>query len=247
MCSHLGAIRLAALRIVERMAHAMGDTAFEAQCRQWFADGSKAMEDKMWVGHPVGDPAGDRASGYYLNFYDEKTGRRSDAIMGYQLDGQLVADMHGVTSVFRADRVPMVLDTIQRCNMPAAKCGALSFADRNGRPLSPEEKIVEYGSTFIFLPEIMMLAMNYLYGQQRDLGLNFLRRAMEEMVCVQGHPWDLPNMIAGDTGRRIFGTDYYQNMMLWALPAALCGQDLRSSVGAGGLIDRILAAGRDSP
>lgn len=33
-------------------------------------------------------------------------------------------------------------------------------------------------------------------------------------------------------------------MMLWAVPAALYGQDLKASLGAGGLIDRILAAGR---
>ncbi|MCL5994562.1 MAG: GH116 family glycosyl-hydrolase [Chloroflexi bacterium] len=155
MCSHLGAIRLAALRIVERMARALGDTPFEAQCRQWCAAGTAAMEEKLWVDADAGATAG----GYYLNFYEEKTGRRSDAIMGYQLDGEWVANMHGVPGVFRADRVPVVLDTIRRCNMPAARCGALSFANADGRALSPDEKIVEYGSSFIFLPEIMMLAI----------------------------------------------------------------------------------------
>lgn len=231
MCAHLGGIRLATLRIAERMAEAMGDAEFAEQCRRWFADGSSAMEEKMWTGS------------YYLNYYEEETDRKSDVVMGYQLDGEWVADFHGVPGGFRADRVPIVLDTIRRYNMPAVVCGALSFATPNGEPVMPEEKIVEYGSDFIFLPEIMMLAMNYMYEGQREFGLGFLRRAMEEMVCVQGHPWDLPNMILGKTGKRHFGTDYYQNMMLWAVPAAVEGQDMRAFCAPGGLVDRVMQAG----
>jgi uncharacterized protein (DUF608 family) len=232
MCAHLGGVKLAGLRVAERMAEAAGDTEFAAQCRAWFADGSAAMENKLWAG------------GYYLNYYEESTGRRSDAVMGYQLDGEWIAAFHGLPGVFRADRVPVVLDTLRRCNMPAVQVGALSFATPAGQPLGPDEKIVEYGSAFIFLPEIMMLAMNYLYAGQRDFGLAFLERAMHEVVCAQGHPWDLPNMVAGDTGRRIFGTDYYQNLMLWALPAAIERSDLRAACRPEGLIDRILAAAR---
>ena len=33
-----------------------------------------------------------------------------------------------------------------------------------------------------------------------------------------------------DTGERTDGNDYYQDMMLWALPAALAGKDLRSEI-----------------
>ena len=230
MCAHLGAIRLAGLHIVERMAETAGDAEFAARCRAWFADGSAAMENKMWAG------------GYYLNFFEEKTGRKSDAVMGYQLDGEWVAAAHGVPGVYRADRVPVVLDTIRRCNMPSVVCGALSFATPQGQPLGPGDKTVEYGSTFIFLPEIMMLAMNYLYAGRREFGLEMLRRTMEQMVCVQGHPWDLPNMIAGDTGRRIFGTDYYQNLMLWGAPASLEGSSLKEVCAEGGIIDRMIRA-----
>jgi hypothetical protein len=50
-------------------------------------------------------------------------------------------------------------------------------------------------------------------------------------------------MLYGDTGERTFGTDYYQNMMLWALPAALAGTDLRGPCAPGGLVARLLAAG----
>jgi uncharacterized protein (DUF608 family) len=231
MCAHLGGIRLAALRIVERMAEAVGDTEFAGRCRAWLADGSRAMEEKMWAG------------GYYLNYYEEESGLKSEVVMGYQLDGEWVAECHGVRGVFRPDRVPVVLDTIRRCNVPPVVCGALSFATREGEPVAPGEKIVAYGSDFIFLPEIMMLAMSYMYSGRHDYGLAFLHRAMEEMVCVQRHPWDLPNMLLGASGQRHFGTDYYQNMMLWAVPAALAGQDIASFCAPGGLVDRIIKAG----
>ena len=76
MATHMGGLRLAQLRMVERMAEAVGDTEYAGQCREWFADGSRAMEEEMWTG------------GYYLNFYEKETGKKSDDVMGYQLDGQ---------------------------------------------------------------------------------------------------------------------------------------------------------------
>jgi hypothetical protein len=64
------------------------------------------------------------------------------------------------------------------------------------------------------------------------------------MVLVHRHPWDLPNAMYGDTGERQFGTDYYQNMMLWAAPAAYEGTNIIGLAEHGGLVDRIMKAGR---
>ena len=50
--------------------------------------------------------------------------------------------------------------------------------------------------------------------------------------------------MSGDTGRVIYGSDYYQNMMLWAVPAALDGHDIRRATAQGTLIDRVLRAGK---
>ncbi len=232
MCSHLGGIRLSTVLLAERMAQAMGDAEFATQCLRWFQDGSKAMEEKMWAGS------------YYLNYYEEETGCKSDAIMGYQLDGEWAAKLHGVRSVFRPDRVGTVLETIRSHNMPEVICGALNFATPEGRVLSSDEQIAEYGGYAMFLPEVMILGMTYLYAGQREFGLQFLERALAQMVCVERHPWDLPNVILGDTGKRHFGTDYYQNMILWAVPVALERQDLQGFCRSGGLVDRIIRAGR---
>ena len=60
--------------------------------------------------------------------------------------------------------------------------------------------------------------MTYIYSEQKEFGIELARRHWETIVCQHGHGWDMPNLVRGDTGERIYGTDYYQSMMLWALP-----------------------------
>jgi hypothetical protein len=53
----------------------------------------------------------------------------------------------------------------------------------------------------------------------------------------------MPNMVRGDTGERYIGTDYYQVMMLWALPVVLDGKDMTNACTPGSLVDRVIKAG----
>jgi len=46
----------------------------------------------------------------------------------------------------------------------------------------------------------------------------------------------------GDTGERVFGNDYYQDMILWSLPAAIERKNFGAPTKPGGLVDRILKA-----
>ncbi|MFH1570108.1 MAG: GH116 family glycosyl-hydrolase [Gemmatimonadota bacterium] len=233
MCAHLGGLRLAQLRLVERMAEAVGDGEHAAECRTWFGDGSGAMEEEMWAG------------AYYLNFLDLAAGKRSDDVMGYQLDGEWTARHHGVGGVFRADRVPVALETIKRCNVGLCpEVGAANFARPDGAPLAPDSRVAHYGLHAMFPPELVMLALTYLYAGEADFGVDLLRRHWETLCLKQGHAWDLPNIVRGDTGERVFGTDYYQNMILWAAPAAIDGDDLAASVDEGSLVEKVLFAGQ---
>jgi hypothetical protein len=56
----------------------------------------------------------------------------------------------------------------------------------------------------------------------------------------------MPNIMRGDadTGERTYGNDYYQDMMLWSLPAALEGKDFSAPMQHRGLVDRVLRAAR---
>lgn len=248
MATHMGGLRLAMLRMMEQMALLAGDQAYVEKCRAWFAEGSKAMEEKMWAGN------------YYLNFWEPETNKKSDEVMGYQLDGEWAAAFHGLPGVFNPDRVKTTLQTIRKFNVALAPdVGAVNFTRSDGSPISKEkkdqaidnplslsqeqdEKIVHYGTYAMFTAEVVVLGMTYMNAGQRAFGLDLVRKHWENLLCRQRHPWDGPNIVRGDTGQRVFGTDYYQVMMLWALPAAVADQDLRTFSAEGGLVDRIIEA-----
>lgn len=228
--THAGGVRMAQVQIMRRMAAAMGDAEYCAKCDTWLAAGAHVLEDHLWAGD------------YYLNFNEPETGQKSDLVFGYQLDGQWVADWHGVPGVFPAERVARTLQTLRTINCELSQSGAVNYANADGTPA----QVGGYGPFSYFPPELFMLAMTFMYGGQRDFGLDLLHRCLENIVCRWGYTWDMPNTVRGDadSGQRAFGADYYQNMMLWALPAALLAQDLAGPMQAGGLVERIIQAGQ---
>ncbi len=229
---HVGGVHLAMARMAQRMAEQNGDPAFAQECRDWIAAGRKTLDEKTWTGS------------YYLNFLDEKAGKRSDLIFSCQLDGQWMAEHHGLPGVFRPDRVAATLQTIEKYNVPPTRYGAIDFAKPDGTLLRPGEFPLEenYMPHDFFPPELMMLAMTYMYHGRKDFGLELTRRCLGNIVCEQGTTWDMPNIIRGDTGLRSFGADYYQNMMLWALPAAMENRALDAPCRPGGLVHRVIGA-----
>ncbi len=227
MAPHAGGMHLANLRMLERMAEKVGDKAFAQQCRDWFAQGSRAMETQLWAGS------------YYLAYDEPKSGRKSDDVFGYQLDGDWMAKFHGLDGVFRPDRAKITLDTIARTCVKLTPYGATNFA----RPDGSLAEGVGYGPNTFFVPELYMLAMTYMYEGQRELGLELARRCVQALID-NGSEWNQPNMIRGDNGLEIFGSHYDQNLMLWAVPAAAEGKDIAAFCASGGLVDRIIQAAK---
>ena len=231
MATHMGGLRLASLLMMERMAEAMGDTEYAQRCRDWFADGSRAMEEQLWAGS------------YYLNFWEPETGKKSTDIMAYQLDGEWAAVSHGLPGVFQSDRVKTTLETIKKYSVAQTPdIGAPNFVHADGSVLSAKDKVAAYGPYAMFSAEVVVLGMTYMSAGQRDFGLDLVRKHWENLVCRQRHPWDMPNMVRGDDGKRLFGTDYYQCMMLWGLPAMIVQQDLTGPCKNDGLVQRIITA-----
>ena len=230
MTAHVGGLHLAQLRITERFAEAAGDKAFAEQCREWLKAGCESMERKLWTGS------------YYLNYWEPETNRKSDLVFGYQLDGEWITDHHGLPSALPKNRVQQTLQTIKHCNVAVTKYGAVNYARADGTPAP----VKGYGTYSYFPPEALMLAMNFMYEGQKDLGLELAHKVWHNLVCSQGYTWDMPNIMRGDvdTGERTYGNDYYQDMMLWSLPAALEGKDFGAPMRPGALVDRILRAAR---
>jgi uncharacterized protein (DUF608 family) len=232
--AHVGLLHLAQLRITERMAQQVGDEEYARQCAAWIKAGSEAMEQTLWD-----------KQGYYLNYYDPIKGTKSEYVFGYQMDGEWVTDHHALASTLPLERVRTTLDTIKRLNIANSKSAAVNYIFPDGR-LYPEAKqgTWDYGRFSYFPPEAMMLAMNYMYEDQMPFGVELVRKMWHNIVCLQGYTWDVPNIMRGDTdtGERVFGWDYYQDMMMWSLPAAIQGKDVAFPTRPGGLVDRILRA-----
>jgi uncharacterized protein (DUF608 family) len=233
MATHVGGLHLAQLRIAKRLADLAGDTEFSRQCQEWLDAGMAELEKNLWNGS------------YYLNCFDPRDGRKDDLVFAFQLDGQWIAEAHGLEGVFRKDRVKTTLATVKRCNAAISQMGVVNYAkaDGNAAPVGG------YGPYSWFPPEVLMLAMQYMYEGEKDFGMKLARRSWENIFCKHRYTWDMPNIIRGDkdTGERGFmngGHDYYQDMMLWSLPAALAGQDLSGPCQKGGLVERILQAAK---
>ncbi|MFN8007339.1 MAG: GH116 family glycosyl hydrolase, partial [Terriglobia bacterium] len=226
MTSHVGGIHLANLKMAQRMAEKVGDKAFAQQCRTWFDQGSRSMENKMW------------ADGYYLTYWDPKVGKKSDDVFAYQLDGEWMAQFHGLRDIFRPDRVKAALKTIKHACIDRWPLGAVNLARPNGDLAHG----VGYGPNAYFVPELYMLSMTYLYEGEKEFGLELARRCVYSLHIHNLLTWNQPNMLRADTGDMLFGSHYVQNMMLWGVPAALEGKDIGSFCAPGGLVDRIIKA-----
>lgn len=228
--THAGGVRMAQVQLMKRIAEAMGDVAYVGKCDAWLEAGSKVLNEKLWAGS------------YYLNFNDPETNAKSDLIFGYQLDGEWICDSHGVPGVFPPDKVELTLNTIRNANCMLSQSGATNYANPDGSAAA----VGGYGTYGYFTPELMMLAMTYMYEGQYEFGEDLLRRSLENTTCQWGYTWDAPNTIRGDmdTGQRHFGADYYQNMMLWFAPAAIAGEDMVGPTKEGGLVSRVIRAAR---
>lgn len=54
-----------------------------------------------------------------------------------------------------------------------------------------EPDLTRYGT---FPPETLIVGMTYMYNGDPKLGLEICRRNMDNLVRVQGYPWDLPKL-----------------------------------------------------
>jgi uncharacterized protein (DUF608 family) len=222
IASHAAGMHLSNLLLAEQMADAAGDGEFAGRCRRWFNQGSHDLEQNNW------------RDGAYLLYNKPQTGSASDKIMSNQLDAVWADAFLGIKgNAFEPAHIDQTLATIRRtCLHPVV--GAVSFAARDGT-----QELATYG---IFPPETLILGMTYLYHGDRDTGSEICQKCMDNIVLRQGKEWDMPNMVNADTGEVRFGTDYYQMMILWALPAAFDRQSIAEACEPNGLVDRVVKA-----
>lgn len=219
---------LAAAALAERLAKTAGDHAFVHACRLFYEKGRRTMEEKLWNGR------------YYLLYSDPATGRRSDTILSNQLAGQWIAALHGLPAVFPPERARSVLETVKRMAIPPTPVGLLNAVRTDGTRDPDNEQSRE-----IFPAENLVVAMTMMYAGDRESGLRAAQRVVDNLILRQGLAWDMPNRVDPEDGRATFGTDFYQMMILWGLPAAIRGENLKEFTAPGGWLDSILQAAKE--
>ncbi len=222
---HISTYWVATLRIVARMAEHRGDTARVADCRQWEQRAAATIERTLW----------NEATGSYRVFHQPATGVKSDSILSDQLIGQFFIETHALGAFLPDDRVRRVLETILAKNAKAARFGLRTAVRADGQPDGQTfQSGLQTPSYSTLVPACLMIR----HGKPEQ-GLELVRSTWEQMVLKKSMAWDQPCMLTpdGDVG---FGIEYYHNTMLWVLPLAVLGEDLKSTAGAGGFVHRIL-------
>ncbi|OFX17752.1 MAG: hypothetical protein A2Z18_01830 [Armatimonadetes bacterium RBG_16_58_9] len=189
------------------------------------------METKMWNGS------------YYLSLWDTQTDKKNpDHVHAFQLDGEWLARSSGLQGIFLPYRVKRTLETIRQVCM--APYGAVDFSRADGSPLKPGEwPMIGYTEpNHSYTIAVLMLAMNYMYAGEQEFGLELAETFWKGIICEGGMAWDMPAEINAATGKRFGGSDYYHNMLLWSLPAAMEGEAVDAPCKPGGLVARILKA-----
>jgi hypothetical protein len=90
----------------------------------------------------------------------------------------------------------------------------------------------------------LMQAMTMIYTGDKEfqeLGMDVVRRCWHNLVCRLGLVWSMPVQLDLDKDK-VSGEDYYHNTSLWAFPAAILGQDLKTFCAPGSLVDRVIDA-----
>ena len=217
---------LASLAMAERMAEELGDTAVARDCRLWRKVGARTLE-QLWF------------AGSYLLYQNALDGTASDTVLANQLAGAWCGSLHGLTGVFPPNRVQAVLATVARLCSGSTIAGMRNAARRDGAP----DPGGHPQSDNIFVGECLCVVATMAYSGHAQLALQIAERLFTAIVLQHRVGWDLPNLLS-PSGQVLHGTDFYQDMLLWALPLALEEQDLETACAPQHLVGQILTAAR---
>ena len=239
--AHPGGMRLAHATMMREWAQRMGDTEFVTKLDDWLVAGASALEQHLWNGR------------FYDAYNEPETGRRENAFFSAQINGQYFALSAGLPGVFPKDHFDEVLK-MMRVACDATKTGMPPLLINNDGTLFQERPGNDaVGASYLTgkcgytNPQVTKIALAFIYGGQREFGLGLLQKNLELNFLKWGYTWDgaLACSQKADDGERSYGTDYYQNMILWGAPAALAGQDLGGPLQNAGLVNRIIKASLD--
>jgi uncharacterized protein (DUF608 family) len=235
LVSHAGGIRIAAAEMIREWAVVKNDEAFVKQLDLLIKAGHDALQKYLW------------RRDHYLVFFDPSTGDSLDAFFSPQLNGQYFAQMHGLAPVFPSENLTAVLGLIKKVCAISKLGMPPDYAEPDGRPWLSEQGNGYLIGEFNYCNfEIYMIASLFIFQGDREFGMNLLRKNLEIIAFKWGYIWDggCCNSGAGDDGNVSSGWDYFFNWTIWGVLAALAGGDVRVPSSQGGIVAKMINAGR---
>lgn len=240
--AHPGGMRMAQAEMTRGWAKAMGDTKFVAKLDAWLKAGAEALEKHLWNGE------------YYDAFNEPESGRREKAFFSPMVNGQYFAESAGLPGVFPKDRFDAVLKMMRKACAATATGMPPVLINGDGTLFEEREGNDAVGAGYLTgkwgytNAQVRKIAMAFMYAGQKDFGTELLKKNLELNFLKWGYTWDGPHAASqkADNGERSYGTDYYQNQILWGAPAALQAKDIAAPLQPGALVDRMLKAAAGS-
>ncbi len=233
--THPGGFRMAAAEMLREWAQKMSDIEQVKQLDTMLAAGKEAMQKYLWKGD------------HYVIYNDTKTGKVLDAFFTPVLNGQFYARFTGVPTVFPPENVAIVLATLRDKVCKISKLGMPpTYSNADGTAWTGNDTGYLTGRYIYTNSQVIWNAITFIYEGQREFGIDLLRKNLELSYCKWGYLWDGTNCCSagGDTGEVNYGWDYWFNWSVWVAPAALLNTDITALVKPGGLVHRVIEAGR---
>jgi uncharacterized protein (DUF608 family) len=231
--SYVAGTWLATLTAGAALANAAGDSGFAAECTSRLRKAQGAFEQNLWNGS------------YYRLWNDKQAGQVSEVCLANQLMGVWCTRVAGLQDALSAPHVGLALETIERLNMKATSYGLINGVSADGSPF--DSKLGGSGdhAKNIFVGENLCAAMTFIYYGRRDTGLEISRRLYDAIAVKNRSPWNQRCLISGESGMPLWGTDYYSDFVIWALPMALAGQSVELFAKTG-LVKKMMTAAKEN-
>ena len=233
--AHPGGLRIAGAEMLKEWAQAMGDQEEAQKLDSLIVAGKDVLQRYLWK------------DDHYLIFNDTQKNEVLDAFFTPQLNGQYFAHFAGVPAVFPRENVDRILTVLRDKVCKLSKLGMPPIYSMPDGSLWTADKTGYLTGEYVYTNhQVIWNAITFIYEGHKDFGLELLRKNLEVSYCKWGYLWDGTNCCSagGDTGEVNYGWDYWFNWSIWTAPAALLNQDIGALVRPGGLVHRVISAGK---
>jgi len=185
------------------LADVEGDADFARTCRESFSSGQKRLGELLWTGS------------YYRSWWMEHSGQ-TDALHVDTLYGQLWASLLGLGWVVEPDKARLHLQAEMRFNPSPFGLKVMGQRGPDSQP-SADDRIWQAGS-------FDWATLNLLLGGEVKTSLAVAEEVIDNWRTHLRDQWNWTDTSFSTDGQPACNSHYARQLIFWAIPLALSGQ-----------------------